>query len=103
MIRRPPRSTLSSSSAASDVYKRQLSLLFGMRIPMYQPQYVNVMPFEPSFNVGSSSSSYNSPQVHIRSVSPLRTRATSNWDTFRTEHGNLGWTRAEMSENYHNR
>eukprot|EP00658_Telonema_sp_P-2_P069563 TRINITY_DN58883_c0_g1_i1.p1 TRINITY_DN58883_c0_g1~~TRINITY_DN58883_c0_g1_i1.p1 ORF type:complete len:127 (-),score=6.06 TRINITY_DN58883_c0_g1_i1:49-429(-) len=27
MIRRPPRSTLSSSSAASDVYKRQLLLL----------------------------------------------------------------------------
>eukprot|EP00658_Telonema_sp_P-2_P008473 TRINITY_DN13198_c0_g1_i2.p1 TRINITY_DN13198_c0_g1~~TRINITY_DN13198_c0_g1_i2.p1 ORF type:complete len:438 (+),score=110.33 TRINITY_DN13198_c0_g1_i2:122-1435(+) len=27
MIRRPPRSTLSSSSAASDVYKRQLSVL----------------------------------------------------------------------------
>src|SRR5665648_762776 len=27
MIRRPPRSTLSSSSAASDVYKRQLSTL----------------------------------------------------------------------------
>src|SRR5664280_3846779 len=26
MIRRPPRSTLSSSSAASDVYKRQLLL-----------------------------------------------------------------------------
>eukprot|EP00658_Telonema_sp_P-2_P026886 TRINITY_DN20897_c0_g1_i1.p1 TRINITY_DN20897_c0_g1~~TRINITY_DN20897_c0_g1_i1.p1 ORF type:complete len:103 (+),score=23.21 TRINITY_DN20897_c0_g1_i1:65-373(+) len=26
MIRRPPRSTLSSSSAASDVYKRQLRL-----------------------------------------------------------------------------
>src|SRR5664280_3890657 len=26
MIRRPPRSTLSSSSAASDVYKRQLSI-----------------------------------------------------------------------------
>src|SRR5664280_2128236 len=29
MIRRPPRSTLSSSSAASDVYKRQ-----GKKIPM---------------------------------------------------------------------
>src|SRR5665648_46627 len=28
MIRRPPRSTLSSSSAASDVYKRQLLFLF---------------------------------------------------------------------------
>src|SRR5665648_810946 len=27
MIRRPPRSTLSSSSAASDVYKRQLEAL----------------------------------------------------------------------------
>src|SRR5665648_1298335 len=27
MIRRPPRSTLSSSSAASDVYKRQLEKL----------------------------------------------------------------------------
>eukprot|EP00658_Telonema_sp_P-2_P063832 TRINITY_DN52641_c0_g1_i2.p1 TRINITY_DN52641_c0_g1~~TRINITY_DN52641_c0_g1_i2.p1 ORF type:complete len:132 (+),score=19.16 TRINITY_DN52641_c0_g1_i2:54-449(+) len=28
MIRRPPRSTLSSSSAASDVYKRQRSALY---------------------------------------------------------------------------
>ena len=27
MIRRPPRSTLSSSSAASDVYKRQVAAL----------------------------------------------------------------------------
>ena len=27
MIRRPPRSTLSSSSAASDVYKRQVDVL----------------------------------------------------------------------------
>src|SRR5665648_1288985 len=36
MIRRPPRSTLSSSSAASDVYKRQVSPLhqerFGMEL-----------------------------------------------------------------------
>src|SRR5664280_3525297 len=29
MIRRPPRSTLSSSSAASDVYKRQLGVRVG--------------------------------------------------------------------------
>src|SRR5664279_6662254 len=29
MIRRPPRSTLSSSSAASDVYKRQLDRISG--------------------------------------------------------------------------
>src|SRR5665648_319239 len=38
MIRRPPRSTLSSSSAASDVYKRQhrapgLAEALGMRAP----------------------------------------------------------------------
>src|SRR5665648_460721 len=31
MIRRPPRSTLSSSSAASDVYKRQRSLFSAAR------------------------------------------------------------------------
>jgi len=31
MIRRPPRSTLSSSSAASDVYKRQVSLFESMQ------------------------------------------------------------------------
>src|SRR5665648_1064793 len=31
MIRRPPRSTLSSSSAASDVYKRQLPIRVGER------------------------------------------------------------------------
>src|SRR5665648_962907 len=36
MIRRPPRSTLSSSSAASDVYKRQLNRLreLGVAIAM---------------------------------------------------------------------
>ena len=32
MIRRPPRSTLSSSSAASDVYKRQV--MSGMELPL---------------------------------------------------------------------
>eukprot|EP00658_Telonema_sp_P-2_P080208 TRINITY_DN7938_c0_g1_i13.p1 TRINITY_DN7938_c0_g1~~TRINITY_DN7938_c0_g1_i13.p1 ORF type:complete len:107 (+),score=4.46 TRINITY_DN7938_c0_g1_i13:109-429(+) len=32
MIRRPPRSTLSSSSAASDVYKRQVLNVFGLEI-----------------------------------------------------------------------
>eukprot|EP00656_Telonema_subtile_P001735 TRINITY_DN10752_c0_g1_i1.p1 TRINITY_DN10752_c0_g1~~TRINITY_DN10752_c0_g1_i1.p1 ORF type:complete len:166 (+),score=41.86 TRINITY_DN10752_c0_g1_i1:61-558(+) len=32
MIRRPPRSTLSSSSAASDVYKRQVFLLIGLAL-----------------------------------------------------------------------
>ena len=32
MIRRPPRSTLSSSSAASDVYKRQIQAGFAMMV-----------------------------------------------------------------------
>src|SRR5664280_3024163 len=37
MIRRPPRSTLSSSSAASDVYKRQVGTRFpqGGAMPKY--------------------------------------------------------------------
>src|SRR5674536_280779 len=36
MIRRPPRSTLSSSSAASDVYKRQTLLPNGVAGPLYK-------------------------------------------------------------------
>eukprot|EP00658_Telonema_sp_P-2_P021807 TRINITY_DN18692_c0_g1_i6.p1 TRINITY_DN18692_c0_g1~~TRINITY_DN18692_c0_g1_i6.p1 ORF type:complete len:108 (-),score=35.73 TRINITY_DN18692_c0_g1_i6:82-405(-) len=35
MIRRPPRSTLSSSSAASDVYKRQVEDR-GSRVPLHE-------------------------------------------------------------------
>src|SRR5680860_1719193 len=35
MIRRPPRSTQSRSSAASDVYKRQVSYLFGLESMAY--------------------------------------------------------------------
>eukprot|EP00658_Telonema_sp_P-2_P064573 TRINITY_DN53663_c0_g1_i1.p1 TRINITY_DN53663_c0_g1~~TRINITY_DN53663_c0_g1_i1.p1 ORF type:complete len:127 (-),score=38.12 TRINITY_DN53663_c0_g1_i1:12-392(-) len=35
MIRRPPRSTLSSSSAASDVYKRQPLIYFIMSFPSF--------------------------------------------------------------------
>ena len=38
MIRRPPRSTLSSSSAASDVYKRQVSAVVNpINIPSIIP------------------------------------------------------------------
>eukprot|EP00658_Telonema_sp_P-2_P060158 TRINITY_DN49156_c0_g1_i1.p1 TRINITY_DN49156_c0_g1~~TRINITY_DN49156_c0_g1_i1.p1 ORF type:complete len:102 (-),score=11.43 TRINITY_DN49156_c0_g1_i1:291-596(-) len=37
MIRRPPRSTLSSSSAASDVYKRQLLSLLNPLLPPPAP------------------------------------------------------------------
>ena len=45
MIRRPPRSTLSSASAASDVYKRQLDddALMGMAMGM---EFDDLMAFE---------------------------------------------------------
>ena len=36
MIRRPPKSTLSSSSAASDVYKRQTKIIIAQRISSVQ-------------------------------------------------------------------
>eukprot|EP00658_Telonema_sp_P-2_P078645 TRINITY_DN7415_c0_g1_i3.p1 TRINITY_DN7415_c0_g1~~TRINITY_DN7415_c0_g1_i3.p1 ORF type:complete len:137 (+),score=26.10 TRINITY_DN7415_c0_g1_i3:132-542(+) len=42
MIRRPPRSTLSSSSAASDVYKRQVLLLL-LRILMSAWEQVGLL------------------------------------------------------------
>ena len=44
MIRRPPRSTLSSSSAASDVYKRQFTSCIFSR-PMPSVYDVSVRPF----------------------------------------------------------
>src|SRR5664279_1985719 len=48
MIRRPPRSTLSSSSAASDVYKRQIPeiheyiqmTLLTYLLPVYRPPFI---------------------------------------------------------------
>ena len=40
MIRRPPRSTLSSSSAASDVYKRQDVMLFDEPTSALDPEMV---------------------------------------------------------------
>src|SRR5665648_937875 len=45
MIRRPPRSTLSSSSAASDVYKRQIVLtVLGFVALTSQPQNLKEVP-----------------------------------------------------------
>src|SRR5664280_3445196 len=43
MIRRPPRSTLSSSSAASDVYKRQIYYCFGCHVSGDQITFVREM------------------------------------------------------------
>ena len=40
MIRRPPRSTLSSSSAASDVYKRQEYGMVGVNVGILATEHV---------------------------------------------------------------
>eukprot|EP00658_Telonema_sp_P-2_P023806 TRINITY_DN19550_c0_g1_i4.p2 TRINITY_DN19550_c0_g1~~TRINITY_DN19550_c0_g1_i4.p2 ORF type:complete len:111 (-),score=34.84 TRINITY_DN19550_c0_g1_i4:484-816(-) len=54
MIRRPPRSTLSSSSAASDVYKRQgINAEYGGTNPSTMSYVEAANPFE-----ASSASSY---------------------------------------------
>src|SRR5664280_3783567 len=60
MIRRPPRSTLSSSSAASDVYKRQVfdgpgqqSMLFDHDVP-FRPDWEHVITPVVDFLVGRS-------------------------------------------------
>eukprot|EP00658_Telonema_sp_P-2_P006290 TRINITY_DN12405_c0_g1_i2.p1 TRINITY_DN12405_c0_g1~~TRINITY_DN12405_c0_g1_i2.p1 ORF type:complete len:158 (-),score=35.04 TRINITY_DN12405_c0_g1_i2:81-554(-) len=48
MIRRPPRSTLSSSSAASDVYKRQYQRrVRGCRKPAMQPTLLALLLLAP--------------------------------------------------------
>src|SRR5664279_3108616 len=39
MIRRPPRSTLSSSSAASDVYKRQISSIADYLLSKFNKEF----------------------------------------------------------------
>ena len=44
MIRRPPRSTLDRSSAASDVYKRQLLLLHGIQTEHHAEHFLVDLP-----------------------------------------------------------
>ena len=45
MIRRPPRSTQSRSSAASDVYKRQRQKRFAGKIPSFSHKIVSGKAF----------------------------------------------------------
>src|SRR5678810_1356474 len=47
MIRRPPRSTLDRSSAASDVYKRQLSFRYTGTQLSRTPSYGNILGLDP--------------------------------------------------------
>ena len=57
MIRRPPRSTLDRSSAASDVYKRQ-TILFGIILPVIS--YISKDFFDKARPIGM----YNIENVH---------------------------------------
>src|SRR5665648_177885 len=51
MIRRPPRSTLSSSSAASDVYKRQILNILSKPIKLLESlRYWRDWPVEPLYS-----------------------------------------------------
>src|SRR5664280_3923383 len=54
MIRRPPRSTLSSSSAASDVYKRQrlfdlprMERTLAAAVDLVEPQWLTLLESQP--------------------------------------------------------
>src|SRR5664279_6443560 len=62
MIRRPPRSTLSSSSAASDVYKRQAQYAVGNRIA------VMVIVEEPAIVVAVAQRSLKIGEIHACSI-----------------------------------
>src|SRR5450756_2607418 len=68
MIRRPPRSTQSRSSAASDVYKRQLLNSFTIRNhgatlrPMWEPAEKLVMDAEDRRLLETWTRAHNAPQ-----------------------------------------
>src|SRR5665648_638681 len=80
MIRRPPRSTLSSSSAASDVYKRQLekpkqnimyseSELFGRNLKRYlRFHYMTDIMGDFSFEVDDQGTPYWIVSVHENKI-----------------------------------
>src|SRR5678809_1055253 len=65
MIRRPPRSTLDRSSAASDVYKRQIRILGGVvgsKKPVHPNDHVNM---------GQSSNDVFPTAVHIAATEAI--------------------------------
>eukprot|EP00658_Telonema_sp_P-2_P056889 TRINITY_DN4534_c0_g1_i3.p1 TRINITY_DN4534_c0_g1~~TRINITY_DN4534_c0_g1_i3.p1 ORF type:complete len:129 (+),score=7.56 TRINITY_DN4534_c0_g1_i3:139-525(+) len=76
MIRRPPRSTLSSSSAASDVYKRQV-------------QYSSQREYSPSlFSLQRTTSPPPSPSSRWAASSQNIVRISLGLHTSPTRHGN---------------
>ena len=66
MIRRPPRSTLDRSSAAADVYKRQVLLagLLGGVGESVQPDDLGAVAREPGQGVGVEPVSYTHLRAH---------------------------------------
>ena len=74
MIRRPPRSTQSRSSAASDVYKRQSPTIVGVALMMMMLMKANASRVLYGRHVaGNFPSSLNSPS-HCEQNQPLSTR-----------------------------
>src|SRR5665648_1285340 len=74
MIRRPPRSTLSSSSAASDVYKRQIFVLCLIKIKKTFWKDRCICPVE-----GADIESYKRKS---KGLNPLETPLTSPLNSF---------------------
>eukprot|EP00658_Telonema_sp_P-2_P056406 TRINITY_DN4485_c0_g1_i4.p1 TRINITY_DN4485_c0_g1~~TRINITY_DN4485_c0_g1_i4.p1 ORF type:complete len:177 (+),score=39.46 TRINITY_DN4485_c0_g1_i4:92-622(+) len=75
MIRRPPRSTLSSSSAASDVYKRQVYLIHPFMLfiwvrAMTYPMYYSPLNYSAAFLAILSSSAALAFLIHLTVEQP---------------------------------
>eukprot|EP00658_Telonema_sp_P-2_P022961 TRINITY_DN191_c0_g1_i3.p1 TRINITY_DN191_c0_g1~~TRINITY_DN191_c0_g1_i3.p1 ORF type:complete len:169 (+),score=55.30 TRINITY_DN191_c0_g1_i3:2-508(+) len=68
MIRRPPRSTLSSSSAASDVYKRQVSTQSTGSAPGVPSSSQVITMFSSALRRGASAATRNLSNTQARSM-----------------------------------
>src|SRR5674536_385708 len=66
MIRRPPRSTLSSSSAASDVYKRQVLKVWSLA-PVGAGDRLDVVAPPPP---GLQNEASDHPALHVQQLHP---------------------------------
>ena len=102
MIRRPPRSTLSSSSAASDVYKRQLPALkrsrcpraVGSSIPQGCDHSGYPMSTPRTFWPDSKSLMPFAPIAPADAITPIAARSAHSTTPYPMgECSNLGWIR----------
>ena len=101
MIRRPPRSTLSSSSAASDVYKRQVlshEHISKMQLnnnsgvdPLLTLHCISIFPPTLLPSLSSPVPSFLSPPFSPLFPSSFNSRFPSLWTTKRSAHGYGSW------------